>query len=136
MDPEDIVTRLSQRVPDGIDLDGCERYARNKGAESRDRVHYSVELKDGFFSQNDLDYFFEKSHGTIERSTKKGKIVQIDLKKALTNIQIIDSKHAQMTLEMVDKRVVRPAHIMRFIFGLNDPQINTAIITKRKADYV
>ena len=136
MDPEDIVTRLSQQVPDGIDIDGCERYTRNKGAESRERVHYSVELKDGFFSQNDLDYFFEQSHGTIERSTKKGKIVQIDLKKALANIHIIDSRHAQMTLEMVDKRVVRPAHIMRFIFGLNDPQINTAIITKRKADYV
>ena len=136
MDPADIVRKLGPQMPDGIDIYGCERYTRRDQSDLRDHVHYRVELKDGFFAQNDLDYFFTQSPGTIERSTKKGKIVQIDLKKAIKHIDIIDSQHARMTLEMVDKRVVRPAHIMRFIFRLNDPQINTAIITKRKADYV
>ena len=101
-----------------------------------DCTHYSVELKDGFFSQNDLDCFFVQSQMNIERTNKRGKKVSIDLKAALKKIEIIDRTNALMTIEMVDNRIVRPAHILRFIFNLNDPQINTAKITKRKADNV
>lgn len=136
MDPEEIRVNLGRQMPDGIEISGCSLYDRKDGSGSRDRLHYSVELKDGFFSQNELNCFLAQSQANMERLNKKGKTVRIDLKAALKKIEIIDRRHAWMTLEMVDNRIVRPAHIMRFIFKLKDPQINTAIITKRKADHV
>ena len=136
MDTDGLMVKLGQQMPDGIDITGCSVYNATDGSELRDRINYNVELNNGFFSQNHLKWFFDQSQVNIERSNKKGKIVQIDLKSALKKIEIIDRHHARMTLEMVDNRIVRPAHIMRFIFRLSDPQINTAIITKRKADHV
>ena len=136
MDPEEIKCKLGRQVPEGIEITGCTRYRRSLDTGSRDRLHYHVELKDGFFSQKELDCFFEQSQANIERSSKKGRTVCIDLKEALKNIEIVDSQHACMTLEMVNNRVVRPAQVMHYIFKLTDPQINTAIITKRKADHV
>jgi radical SAM family uncharacterized protein/radical SAM-linked protein len=136
MDAEELLFKLGRQVSDGIEITGCSRYCRKLDTGSRNRFHYHVALKDGFFLQKDLDCFFEQSQANIERSGKKGSTVRIDLKEAIKKIEIVDSQNAWMTLEMVNNRVVRPAQVMRFIFKLTDPQINTAIITKRKADHV
>ena len=136
MDAQAIIDRLTPQMPEGIRITGCRTYNRKDRSEMPARIHYAVELKDGFFSQKHLNWFFEQPRVSLERSSKKGKTVHIDLKTALKNITILDVRHARMTLETVENRLIRPAHVMRLIFGLNDTQINTAIITKRKAGHV
>ncbi len=136
MDPEEIRVRLGRQMKDGIDIIGCSIHDRKEQSDLRKRLDYDLELNDGFFSQNQLEWFLGQDRVDVQRLNKKGKPVQIDLKAALKHIEIIDRQKARMTLEMVDNRIVRPAHIMRHIFKLNDPQINTAIITKRKAEHV
>jgi radical SAM family uncharacterized protein/radical SAM-linked protein len=136
MHPEEIMAKLGQHLPLGFDISGCSVYTGKNASPATDRLDYHVQLKDGFFSQNDLNWFFDQPRLNFERTGKRGNSVQVDLKSAVHEIEIIDHRHARMTLAKVDNRLVRPAHVMRFIFKLNDPQINTAIITKRKAGHV
>ena len=73
---------------------------------------------------------------TIQRKNKKSKLVVIDLKKAVSAIRLLDSRHAFMTLGSDKNLLVRPAHVMKTVFNLTEKQILTAIITKRKANHV
>jgi plasmid replication initiation protein len=98
--------------------------------------HYRVELKDGFFFKKDLDWFFGQQSVTIERKSKKGKKVALDLKKAVSEIRMVDHQQVLMTLGTDQRLTVRPALVMKTVFKLSDQQILKAIITKRKTNHV
>ncbi len=136
MYPEEIITRLKPQMPEGIEILGCSEFSRKDTAQSHDRIGYRVKLNDGFFSENDLKSFFEKQQVYIQRTDKKGKAVQIDLKKAVEMIEIIDGQNLRMVLKKVGNRIVRPSHMLRSLFTLREEQLQSALITKRKAAYV
>jgi radical SAM family uncharacterized protein/radical SAM-linked protein len=136
MAPEALMSRLNRQLPSGLEITGCSTYVRQKKTVNEDRQPYRVELKDGFFLQKDLDWFLRQQSVTIERKSKKGVFVKVDLKKAVSLIQLVDSHLVLMTLGTDNKLIVRPAHVMKTVFSLTDQQILEAIITKRKTDYV
>ena len=133
MDPEELISCLRRQLPSGLEITGCLPYVRHNAFGQETLQHYRVELKDGFFHQKDLDWFFGQQIVNIERKSKKGKFVVIDLKKASSEIQLLDNRHARMTLGMDKSLMVRPAQVMRTVFNLTDQQVLTAIITKRKS---
>ena len=134
--PEALMSRLHRQLPSGLEITGCTTYVRPKEPIQEDNQTYRVELKDGFFLQKDLDWFLRQQSVTIERKSKKGLFVTVDLKKAVSNIQLKDSHCVLMTLGTDNNLMVRPAHVMKTVFSLTDQQILEAIITKRKMDYV
>ncbi|MBC2711343.1 MAG: TIGR03960 family B12-binding radical SAM protein [Desulfosarcina sp.] len=136
MDPEELIFRLRRQMPNGLEITGCSPYVRKNALELEDNQHYRVELKDGFFLQKDLDCFFGQQSVTIERKSKKGRLVVVDLKKAVSEIQLLDNHHAFMTLGTDNNLMVRPAHVMKTVFNLTDQQILAAISTKRKTNHV
>jgi radical SAM family uncharacterized protein/radical SAM-linked protein len=134
--PEALMSRLHHQLPRGLEMTGCSTYVRQKETVKEDSQSYRVELKDGFFLQKDLDWFLRQQSVTIERKSKKGIFVKVDLKKAVSRIQLVDSHLVLMTLGTDNNLIVRPAHVMKTVFSLTDQQILEAIITKRKTDYV
>jgi hypothetical protein len=122
-------------MPDGLEIIDCAPYVKKKPLERIDSQRYRIELKDGFFRQKDLDWFFGQQSVTIERKSKKGKQVVVDLKIAVSDIKLLDDHHVSMTLGSDNNRMVRPGHVMKTVFNLSEPQILTAIITKRKTNH-
>jgi radical SAM family uncharacterized protein/radical SAM-linked protein len=136
MDPKAFASRLSRQMPAGLEITGCSAEIRKKTSSLGENQHYRVELKDGFFFQKDLDWFFGQQSVTIERKSKKGKKVALDLKKAVSEIRMVDHQQVLMTLGTDQRLTVRPALVMKTVFKLSDQQILKAIITKRKTNHV
>ncbi len=135
IDSGELILRLRRQMPDGLEITGCAPYVKKKSLERIDSQRYRVELKDGFFRQKDLDWFFGQQSVTIERKSKKGKQVVVDFKKAVSDIKLLDDHHVFMTLGTDNNLMVRPGHVLKTVFKLSDPQILTAIITKRKTNH-
>ena len=136
MDPNELVFRLGQQMPKGIKITGCSPYVKQTLSARGEPLHYRVELKDGFFQQKDLDWFFGQQSVTIERKSKRGRLVVVDLIKAVSEIELLDERHAVMTLGTDNNLMVRPAQVMKNVFKLTEQEILSAIITKRKSNHV
>ena len=133
---EDIFSRLQKQLPRGLEIVGCSMETKLKTPIGNHPQEYLVKLRDGFFHQKDLECFVGQRIVNIERKSKKGKSVVVDLKKAITDIELLDDRHAKMCLGQDNHLMVRPAQVLKTIFNLTEQQILSAIITKRKTEYV
>ena len=136
MAPEKLMLRLAEQLPDGFEITGCTPLDKKTGAPEASQQRYLVELRDGFFNQKDLDSFLENTEVKIEKKNKKGKPVVVDLKKAITEIELLDRCRARMSLGRDKEQLVRPAGVLKTVFGLTEEQILTAAITKLKGCHV
>jgi hypothetical protein len=136
IEPGELAFRLRRQMPNGLEITDCTPYTKKKTLEPVYKQYYQIELKDGFFRQKDLDWFFGQQSVTIERKSKKGKLVIVDLKMAIREIRLLDSRHVFMALGTDKNLMVRPGHVMKTVFNLSDQQILTAIITKKITNHV
>jgi radical SAM family uncharacterized protein/radical SAM-linked protein len=136
MDPKELMFRIKGKLPDGFEITECTTLAKKASGSEASPLQYHVELRDGFFKQKDLDFFFENTEIKIEKTNKKGKPVVVDLKKAITGIELLDQRRARMSLERENQQMVRPAQVLKAVFHLSESQILTAVITKLKGCHV
>jgi radical SAM-linked protein len=134
LDAKDIIDRLQSHLPLGIELSGCYRHSRQNQETAMQT--YLVELKDGFFNRNDLEWFLEQQIVNIKRKNKKGQSVVVDLKKAVDDIALLDKRRLRMSLGRDNNMLIRPAQVLNAVFDLTQQQILTAIITKMKNNHV
>ena len=71
----------------------------------------------------------------VERKNKKGSVV-VDIKEAVERLEILNPQQSIIVLKKVGSLTIRPALVMKAVFQLTDRQILTAMITKRKTEYV
>lgn len=128
--PEVLLQKLSDALPGGVVLTGCRPVDRRESPVDPDIRTYRVELKDGVFDENKLNWFMAQPSVLIHKKSKKGKTGTLDLKDSVTRIEIQGTSHALMALRTTDKKVVRPAQILKTVFGLTDTEIMAAMITK------
>ncbi|BBO76768.1 B12-binding protein [Desulfosarcina widdelii] len=136
MAPEKLMLRVAGHLPDGFEIVGCTSFEKKSRDYEVSHQRYHVELRDGFFNQKDLDSFFENKELKIEKKNKKSKLVVVDLKKAVTEIELLDQRQARMSLGKDNQQTVRPAQVLKTVFHLSESQILTAVITKQKGCHV
>lgn len=136
MVPEKLMFRVAEHLPDGFEIVGCTTFEKKSRDSEVSHQPYHVELRDGFFNPKDLNSFFEKRELKIEKKNKKGKPVIVDLKNAVTEIELLDMRQARMSLGKDNQQTVRPAQVLKTVFHLTDSQILTALITKQKGSHV
>ena len=136
VDSGELILQLRRQLPNGLEITDCAPYTRKKALERVEKQHYHVELKDGFFKQKDLDWFFGQQSVTIERKSKKGKRVVVDLKTAVAEVRLLDNRHVFMSLGTDKNLIVRPGHVIKAVFHLSELQMQTAIITKKRMNHV
>ncbi|MGA6927678.1 MAG: TIGR03960 family B12-binding radical SAM protein [Desulfosarcina sp.] len=136
MEPEELVLRLHRQMPQGLEVVDCQPRDRQAVRESEKERRYRIELKDGFFRQNDLDWFSVQQIVNIEIKGKAGRTVALDLKKIVVDLTLESDRLAMIRLGMAGNRTIRPARVIKTVFQLTDRQIATAIVTKLKADHV
>jgi len=136
MDIDRLIFLLQEQLPEGMEIISCFAQSGKKAFERDPQLHYRIKLIDGFFQQNHLEWFKNQQQVTFKRKRKKAKVVIVDLKKAVSDIRLVDNRQALMTLGTDQGLLIRPAHIMKTVFNLTDQQIRRAIVTKRKVSYV
>jgi len=136
VDPGNLASQLQRQLPGGLEVNGCSAETGPSAPDQDKLQHYRVELRDGFFYQKELDWFLGQQFVNIERKSKKGRPVTVDLKKAVADIKLLDKRHALMSLGRNNNLMVRPAQVLKTVFNLTEAQILTAIITKRKTNHV
>ena len=134
--PEEMVSRLQERLPSGFTITACDRWDPQVELSRQATERYHIQLRDGFFSQKELDSFFNASEVPFEKKNKKGRLVVVDLKRAVVEIEVLDDRQARIALRRENRQTVRPAQVMKNVFHLTDGQILSAIVTKQKGRYV
>jgi hypothetical protein len=97
---------------------------------------YLVSLKEGLFDKEKLASFNRASDATISFSNRKGTLKKINLKDMVLNIVYLDSTCLQMTLMSGPGKTVRPALILRHIFGVAEDHIKQAKVVKQRAQRI
>jgi radical SAM-linked protein len=136
IDPEKMIARLNPQLPNGLEICSVSPYDGDNTTNKNPYQTYHVQLREGLFNQNDLDWFFTQKSVTIRKKNKKGKQVSVDLKKAIGDIRLLNSRNVRMSLGRHNNLLVRPAMVLKTVFNLTEQEILTAIITKKKADHV
>jgi radical SAM family uncharacterized protein/radical SAM-linked protein len=134
--PEETAARIQEQLPAGFEATRCFPYHKEDFVNRDVPQHYHVYLRDGFFSKNQLDSFFDQEEAIIEKKNKKGKRIVVDLKKAVAAIHVVNDKEVTMVLGKDNHQTVRPALVLKTIFQLPERQILTATITKQKGSHV
>jgi radical SAM family uncharacterized protein/radical SAM-linked protein len=130
---QDIVEGLNANLPQGLRVQHDELVAIRSDKKTPKTSTYRVALGEGNFDRNALTAFNRCSDFTIEIEDQKGKLKKLDLKDMVLDIDLIDSRHLQMVLRSEPGKTLRPAAVLRHLFGLPENQIKKARILKQRA---
>jgi radical SAM family uncharacterized protein/radical SAM-linked protein len=136
IDPSEIAKRLQYQLTENFFVIGCNQRKTQKKDNSKDAIVYHVELRDGNLKSTELKWFIDQPELIIKKKNKKGKRVAVDLKRVVSQIQVIDGQRLLLSLTRSNNQLIRPSMILKTVFNLSDKQLSRAIITKCKADNV
>ena len=134
--PEAVTRGLNAHLPDGLTIISCQWAPKKPGQGVPKENTYLVSLKEGLFDKEKLASFNRASDATISFSNRKGTLKKINLKDMVLNIMYLDSTRLQMTLLSGPGKTVRPALILRHIFGVAEDHIKQAKVVKQRAQRI
>ena len=131
--PESLIERVNEQLPEGLTLTACATVFQRLPAETARICHYTVSLKEASFSEEKLKDFLESPAAPLTKKNRKGRVKTIDLKQAVRELQIVSSTTARMTLGTSPGNHVRPTDALGHIFGLSERNLMLATIIKEPA---
>ena len=129
--PAMFIERLNQQLPNGLTVTTCKAIFKEKSLHRAEKVHYTITLKDGAFSETKLNQFLKAASWPLTKRNPKAHIKTIDLKKAVTKLQLLSPTTAELTLDLSSGQYVRPTDALIKIFGLSERSLRPARIIKR-----
>ncbi len=128
--PENVLQDLNAHLPEGLCVLDC-RLAplKTRIQEGRTSV-YQLSMPNHDFDRQKLTAFINGSELLMTRSNRKGKLKKINLNDMVVNIELSDSNCLEMTLRSEPGKTVRPADVLRHVFGLGEQEIKKAKIVK------
>ena len=128
---QDIVEGLNANLPQGLRVQQDELADIGSDKKTPKTSTYRVVIEEGNFDRNAWTAFTRASDFIIEIEDRKGKLKKLDLKDMVLDIDLIDSRHLQMVLRSEPGKTLRPAAVLRHLFGLPENQIKRARIIKK-----
>jgi radical SAM family uncharacterized protein/radical SAM-linked protein len=129
-DRKDMARQLALMLPEGITVKECRLVNQSLKDEKINRVLYSIELMDGYFSENILEDYLKCEKFNMIKTNKKGKTIIFNLKNIIEDIKLLDQKRLLLTTSAEPGKKLRPAEIIKNIFGLSQASIHQARIIK------
>jgi len=128
--PDFVLDGLNAHLPEGLHIHDCRLAPLKSRADTAKSSVYEIAIPGYDFDRDKLASFLNSSEVNLTRTNRKGKLKKIDLKDMVVNIELTDLKHLQTTLKTEPGRTVRPAEILRHVFGLGEEEIKNARVVK------
>jgi radical SAM family uncharacterized protein/radical SAM-linked protein len=127
---DDLVQILNSRLPDGLQIQRCEKETkRSKNGSTRIEA-YQVILSAGQFDGALLEEFKNSDSVLFQRKNRKGRVSEINLKESVLTLTIHEEKHLEIGLYISPGKTVRPATILSVVFHLTEDVIKGARVLK------
>lgn len=134
--PEMVFKGLKTQLPEGISVTGCNIESRlKKGKEGRLET-YEVTLRSGQFENDLIEKFKSEKQLIIRRRNRKGKEIEIDLKKAIRHMTLTAPERVQMTICIMEGQTLRPGLVLAEFFHLKEEMIKGARFLKTETAYL
>ncbi|UCF91401.1 MAG: TIGR03960 family B12-binding radical SAM protein [Desulfobacterales bacterium] len=127
-----VIQGLNAHLPEGLTVIDGEVVRAGADRRSARVSSYLITLRDRDFNRNDLNTFRKHSEFYVTRATGKGKLKKINLRDMVLEIELLDTRQLRMRLRSGPEKLVRPAEVLREIFGLSGEEIKRAKIVKQK----
>jgi radical SAM-linked protein len=131
-----IVSGLNRNLPDGLHVWKCRAAPLQGGKAQAKLVKYQVGLREGGFQKEKLINFLRRSACVITRKSPKGKEKSLDLKEIVQGMSLRSPDLLEMTLKTESGRSVRPAEVIKAVFGLSEDAVKRASVVKIKQAFV
>jgi len=128
--PTAVLEGLNAHLPEGLHIHDCHLAPLKSRAQPAKPSLYQIAVPGYNFDTDKLADFVNSSEVILTLTNRKGKLKKIDLKDMVVNIELVDSKHLQATLKSEPGKTVRPAEILRHVFGLSEEEIKMARVVK------
>ena len=138
LQPEQIINMLNRVLPRGLFITGCKPFNKSE-KKGGGLTRYKIKFLEPCLDKERVNRFLALSEFIVKDLSKKGKVRQTDLRKAVEKIsfidlQHIDLQHIEMVIKKYKERVIRPAQILKNCFDLDENIINCARIIKMKQE--
>jgi len=133
VEPEIITRQLNSHLPEGLVINSCQIVSPAARCKSPQATTYQVSLREGKFQKEKFNSYVKSPEFPISLTNRKGKLKKINLKDMVLGIELKDSRRLQVTLASEPGKTIRPEHILRHIFALEENQIKQAGVLKLKA---
>lgn len=132
MEPDRLLHRLEPELPEGLSVFGCAPAPPRSRRHGDSRITYRVRLDDGELDSDALRRFWESPRWPVERKPHKGRPRSVDLREAVESISLLDSRSFRVTIRKRSGATVRPAVVLRTVFGLEEASVQGARIVKEE----
>lgn len=123
-DPVQVMQRLNAGLPEGLTVTACLPAAAARQAKGP--TLYRIEADDGVFDQKAIDSFRQQPSWPIAKGASR----RVDLKAAVTQLVLTGPATVQMGLQPVEGIVLRPADVLRAVWGWDEAALDRATIIK------
>jgi radical SAM-linked protein len=122
--------QLNSMLPEGIVVKECHAVEKVLKDQNNQCIMYSIELADGYFSENKLEDYLKSEKFNIIKTRKNGKQKLLDMKKIVEDLKIFDHNRLLVITSCESGKKLRPSEIVKNIFGLSEASIHQARIIK------
>ncbi|GBC63806.1 B12-binding domain-containing radical SAM protei n [Desulfonema ishimotonii] len=128
--PDTVVSGLNAGLPDGLSVSGCFLAPSKSARRPSGPVGYEVTLKNDVFDAVCLQAFEDRAEHMITRTSRKGKVRTLDLKEIVLTARLHSPVCLRLELINAPGKTLRPAGVLREIFGFSEETIRQATLIK------
>jgi radical SAM family uncharacterized protein/radical SAM-linked protein len=133
--PETVIQRLNYQLPEGLQVKDC-RVESPRQKQRGDRLEtYEVTIRNARFDSKCIDEFKNKEEAIFQKRSRKGKVVDIDLKKAVKKMELLSTEKILLVISFEAGRALRPGVVLAEVFRLKEETIRNAHILKTETSY-
>lgn len=128
--PDDNLYCLNSNLPEGLQVSNiCDM------APGTDKVEafistYSVVSNKEIFNQKQMDSCVEKPEWIISKTSRKGKIREINLRPSVLELERVSPSELRVTLRTSPGHVVRPRDVVTYLFEIFPEDLKSLQVTK------
>lgn len=130
IDPETVMNRLNQNLPEGLHIHRCEVALHKKDASNPKTDTYEVSFQTSSFNPSCIEKYHQLPEFVMIHTTRKGNIRQINLKEKIQSIEMIDPNRLKISIVSEQGFLLRPTEVIRKIFNLSDQDLPYLKIVK------
>jgi radical SAM family uncharacterized protein/radical SAM-linked protein len=125
-----IVQGINAYLPEGVRITGCrmKSEARKAGGGGFDR--FRIDLQDIGIDGMQVRQFMESEQWVYHRSRHKGSDQVLDLKSAVTKVELQDDDRLYMEIDNQARPIVRPSEFLTAVLGLTQEALQGVVVTK------